>query len=139
MRMLIKHSGISCYSDKMGTHFRNGFTLIELSIVLVIIGLVIGGILVGQDLVKAATYRAQISQIEKYNAAVNSFQVKYGYLPGDLTGSEASAIGFITRSGAAGHGDQNGFIESCSSPRNFLADGIYAIGCETTLFWSDLS
>jgi prepilin-type N-terminal cleavage/methylation domain-containing protein len=44
-----------------------GFTLIELSIVLVIIGLIVGGVLVGQDLVKAAGVRATISQIEKFN------------------------------------------------------------------------
>ena len=41
-----------------------GFTLIEMSIVLVIIGLVVGGVLVGQDLIRAAYERAQISQIE---------------------------------------------------------------------------
>ena len=41
-----------------------GFTLIELSIVLVIIGLIVGGVLVGQDLIRAAQVRATISQIE---------------------------------------------------------------------------
>ncbi len=48
----------------------HGFTLIELSIVLVIIGLIIGGVLVGKDLIKAAEIRATISQINKYNHAV---------------------------------------------------------------------
>jgi prepilin-type N-terminal cleavage/methylation domain-containing protein len=63
---------------------RAGFTLIELSIVLVIIGLVVGGVLVGRDLICAAELRAQISQIEKYNTAVNTFYGKYGGLPGPL-------------------------------------------------------
>lgn len=44
---------------------QSGFTLIELSIVLVIIGLIVGGVLVGRDLIKAAEVRAQVSQIEK--------------------------------------------------------------------------
>ena len=48
---------------------KRGFTLIELSIVLVIIGLIVGGILVGQDLINAAAIRAQIAQVEKYQTA----------------------------------------------------------------------
>jgi hypothetical protein len=44
--------------------------------VLVVIGLIIGGILVGQDLIKAAEVRATISQIEKYQTAANTFYGK---------------------------------------------------------------
>jgi len=55
-------------------HTAAGFTLVELSIVLVIIGLIAGGILVGQDMIEAATVRAQISQIEKYETAANAFR-----------------------------------------------------------------
>ncbi len=63
---------------------KQGFTLIELSIVLVIIGLIVGGVLVGQDLIKAAQIRATIAQIEKFDAAVNTFHGKYNGLPGDV-------------------------------------------------------
>jgi prepilin-type N-terminal cleavage/methylation domain-containing protein len=59
------------------------FTLIEMSIVLVIIGLIVGGVLVGQSLISAAAVRAQISQIERYQTAVNAFRDKYSGLPGD--------------------------------------------------------
>jgi len=59
----------------------SGFTLIELSIVLVIIGLIVGGVLVGRDLISAASVRAQITQIEKYQQAVNAFRDKYGGVP----------------------------------------------------------
>jgi prepilin-type N-terminal cleavage/methylation domain-containing protein len=63
---------------------RHGFTLIELSIVLVIIGLLAGGILVGRDLIHAAVIHAQVSQIEKYTMAANTFKLKYGGWPGDI-------------------------------------------------------
>ena len=57
---------------------KSGFTLIELSILLVIVGLIVGGVLVGRDLIPAAGIRAQISQIEKYQSAVNAFRREYG-------------------------------------------------------------
>jgi prepilin-type N-terminal cleavage/methylation domain-containing protein len=74
-----------------------GFTLIELSIVLVIIGLIVGGVLVGQNLIAAAAVRAQISQIEKYQTAANAFRGKYGYLPGDIPNPYATQFGFQSR------------------------------------------
>ena len=89
---------------------KSGFTLIELSIVLVIIGLIVGGVLVGQDLIRAATVRAQISQIEKFNTAANTFFGKYGYLPGDIKDPEASNFGFAPRGPMPGEGDGNGLI-----------------------------
>lgn len=60
-----------------------GFTLIELSIVLVIIGLIIGGILVGRDMVRAAELRSILTDVDRYNTAVNTFRIKYNCLPGD--------------------------------------------------------
>jgi prepilin-type N-terminal cleavage/methylation domain-containing protein len=110
------------------------FTLIELSIVLVIIGLIVGGVLVGQDLIRAAEVRATISQIEKYNTAVNTFRTKYNSLPGDLNAATATAFGFASRSasGTAGEGDGNGVIEGIGPV------GFYQIG-ETLSFWVDLS
>jgi len=87
---------------------RHGFTLIELSIVLVIIGLLVGGVLVGRDLIKAAEIRATVKQVEQLDAAVNTFNVKYNCLPGDC--ATASNFGFTdwegtTDSAANGNGD----------------------------------
>lgn len=80
----------------------DGFTLIELSIVLVIIGLIVGGVLVGQSLINAAAVRAQVTQIEKFNSVVNTFYGKYGYLPGDLPAGPAAQFGFASRGSYAG-------------------------------------
>ena len=84
-----------------------GFTLIEMSIVLVIIGLIIGGVLVGRDLIKASEIRATVSQYEKYNSAVNTFYGKYGGLPADLVTASAQAYGFpwCTYTTQVGNGD----------------------------------
>src|SRR5471030_1667850 len=100
-----------------------GFTLIELSIVLVIIGLIVGGVLVGQDLIRAAEVRATIAQIEKYNTAVNTFRGKYNALPGDMNASTATAFGFSPRAtaGTAGLGDGNGVIEGLG-PNGYIAN-----------------
>jgi prepilin-type N-terminal cleavage/methylation domain-containing protein len=112
---------------------RFGFTLIELSVVLVIIGLVVGGVLTGQDLIAAARVRAQIGQIEKYNAAANTFRAKYEALPGDLTNTQAAAYGFFARTGGPADGDRNGFVEACQ--RGIIAQ----LKCETNFFWTDLT
>lgn len=114
---------------------KSGFTLIELSIVLVIIGLIIGGVLVGQDLIKAALARAQISQIEKLNTAVRTFQDKYGGLPGDLSLNLATQFGFQVSGcdGTVGNRDGNGMIDGYYSGSYIIEYG------EATLFWSDLS
>jgi len=96
-------------------------------------------VLVGRDLIKAAEIRAQISQIEKINAGVNTFRAKYNGLPGDLL--NAANFGMIARSGAVGHGDGNGKIEPCDTGLDGLGYGGLGLhlGCETALFWTDLS
>lgn len=81
-----------------------GFTLIELAIVLVIIGLIVGGVLVGRDLISAAEVRAQVAQIEKYQAAVNTFRSKYGAIPGDIMDQDATKFG-LSASYYSGNGD----------------------------------
>jgi prepilin-type N-terminal cleavage/methylation domain-containing protein len=65
------------------------FSLVELSIVLVILGLLIGGILSGQALIRAAELRAIPTEVGRFNAAVMSFRDKYFQLPGDMTNASS--------------------------------------------------
>ncbi len=119
--------------------FHNGFTLIELSIVLVIIGLIVGGVLVGQDLIKAAAVRATISQIEKYNTAVNTFRGKFAALPGDMNSATALQFGFAARGQYTGEGDGNGVIQGITADAASSYNGLTASAGETAVFWVDLS
>lgn len=64
---------------------RRAFSLVELSIVLVILGLLVGGVLSGQSLIRAAELRSVSSDYARYVAATQSFRDKYFALPGDMT------------------------------------------------------
>lgn len=63
---------------------KQGFSLVELSIVLVILGLLTGGILAGQSLIRAAELRSVSADINRYISATNTFRDKYMALPGDM-------------------------------------------------------
>jgi len=60
-----------------------GFTLVELSIVLVIIGLLISGILVARSMIETAKIQSFIKQIQQFDAAIVNFKTKYSSMPGD--------------------------------------------------------
>lgn len=80
---------------------KNAFSLVELSIVLVILGLLVGGVLSGQSLIRASELRSVTTDFMRYKAAVNSFRDKYFALPGDM----ANATSFWGSLGGAGNDD----------------------------------
>jgi prepilin-type N-terminal cleavage/methylation domain-containing protein len=61
-----------------------GFTLVELAIVMIIIGLLIAGVLKGQELIGNARVTATVAQIKGIDAATSTFKDTYASLPGDL-------------------------------------------------------
>ena len=70
---------VRCISEK-----RRGFTLIEMSVVLVILGLLVGAIVVGKNLIRTSQVRSTITEYQRYANAIATFKEKYGALPGDL-------------------------------------------------------
>ena len=62
-----------------------GFTLIELSMVILVIGLIVGGTVVGIHLISAAKLRGILTEQEQYATAVAAFKNKYRQLPGDMS------------------------------------------------------
>jgi prepilin-type N-terminal cleavage/methylation domain-containing protein len=89
-----------------------GFTLIEIAIVMVIIGLLLGGVLKGQELITGARVRNLISQQDGIKAAFFGFQDRYRALPGDY----AAASTNIKCSAPCPDGDGNGRIEGAFEP-----------------------
>lgn len=71
-------------SNKRNDLLVGGFSLVELSIVLVILGLLVGGILGGQSLIKAAETRSITVEYQQWQTVVNNFKIKYFTLPGDM-------------------------------------------------------
>jgi prepilin-type N-terminal cleavage/methylation domain-containing protein len=89
-----------------------GFTLVELSIVLVIIGLLIGAVLKGQELIDSARMKSQMTQLQSYKTAASIFRDRYNGIPGDYNGAE-ERFGATTDGGfGIADGDADGLIEA---------------------------
>lgn len=91
---------------------QSGFTLVEIAIVLVIIGLLLGGILKGQELINNAKVRNVADQQNSVKAAIYAFQDRFRALPGDYLAAQATAN--IPNSTNA-NGDGNGQISANES------------------------
>jgi prepilin-type N-terminal cleavage/methylation domain-containing protein len=77
----------------------SGFTLVEIAIVLVIIGLLLGGILKGQEMITQAKIKNVINDFNGITAAMNSYQDRYRALPGDDINAASRWAGAIAGTG----------------------------------------
>ena len=81
---------------------QKGFTLVEIAIVLVIIGLLLGGILKGQEMITQAKIKNVIADFSGISAAYHGYQDRYRSIPGDDPNANRWALGQI--------GDGNGVV-----------------------------
>jgi prepilin-type N-terminal cleavage/methylation domain-containing protein len=100
---------------------QSGFTLIEIAIVLVIIGLLLGGILKGQELINSAKVKNLAQDFRAIPVYIYGYQDKFKALPGD----DKAATTHLT--GATNNGNGNGIIEGKYIPQ--------ALTDETLNFW----
>jgi len=84
-----------------------GFTLVELAVVMIIIGLLIGGVLKGQELITNARVTTTASQLEAMGAAYNGFRDQFNGLPGDLLAAQTRLPNCAA---PCNNGDGNGII-----------------------------
>jgi prepilin-type N-terminal cleavage/methylation domain-containing protein len=94
---------------------QKGFTLIEIAIVLVIIGLLLGGVLKGQELINTARVRALNNSVDGITAAWFSFQDRYRAFPGDYLEARATVNLRDVLVGGDGNG-RVGFNGTADSP-----------------------
>jgi prepilin-type N-terminal cleavage/methylation domain-containing protein len=92
---------------------QSGFTLVELAIVLVIIGLILGMAFKGKDLIDGAKVKSIAAQYNKVQAAFNIYFERYGAYPGD--GCAAVALGPTTTCAGAKNGILNNAPEAAAA------------------------
>jgi prepilin-type N-terminal cleavage/methylation domain-containing protein len=102
-----------------------GFTLLEVAIVLVIAGLLLGGLLAAQELISTARLRNLLQQQDGLKAAYYAFHNRYGAAPGDYARATANIRQISTVNCNGGNGDGDGLIETANN--------------ESTLVWEHLS
>jgi prepilin-type N-terminal cleavage/methylation domain-containing protein len=122
--------------------YQRAFSLVELSIVLVIVGLLTGGILMGQSLIRNSELQSIVSEVQKYKDAAIAFREQYDALPGDMSdatnywGRQINVASCVTNSAAAVatpgacDGDGDGLVEWA---------GAVSTSGEAFQFWRQLS
>ncbi len=113
----------------------SGFTLVELAIVMIIVGLLIGGILKGQELIGNARITATTTQLKSIDSATNTFRDMYKGFPGDLINAPQRL-----RNCAAGTQCGNAPAANLGDMRIQTApDVAMALNTEALAFWAQLN
>lgn len=112
---------------------QSGFTLVEIAIVLVIVGLLLGGVLKGQELIENARVKEAANMSNAVAAAYTAYMDRYGRMPGDdgplatLTGRGGNWTGYN-----GGAGNANGTLDIPAG------ETFYDYNLENRAFWNQL-
>ncbi len=111
-----------------------GFTLVEIAIVLVIIGLLLGGILKGQEMITQAKIKNVVNDFNGITAAVNSYQDRYRALPGDDLNASTR---WVAQGALSGDGNGVFCTGACTAtpPSYNNSVATTAAAPEVNLFW----
>jgi prepilin-type N-terminal cleavage/methylation domain-containing protein len=117
-----------------------GFTLVELAIVLVIIGIILGGVIKGQELITSAKMKKIPGIAQEITAAINGYQDRYRYMPGDDNTAVSRWAGVYTPAAATQANSQiNGANANANSPvATVLACGAAGLNTESCGAWEHM-
>jgi prepilin-type N-terminal cleavage/methylation domain-containing protein len=112
------------------SHFKRGFTLIEIAIVILVAGLILVAILKGESLIQESRVQSTLAIATDLSATGRTFKQRYHYLPGDFLITAASPeipnVAAACVFGGPGAGNGNGVIEANESacvPQHLFASG----------------
>lgn len=110
---------------------QRGFTLVEMAISIVIIGLLVGAVVVGRGMIRDSELQGVISHVTQYTEATDQFKTKYGALPGDMP----NATDFWGTNPNCGMGEAGTDTQTCNGGGDERIDS----GQEYYLFWQHLA
>jgi prepilin-type N-terminal cleavage/methylation domain-containing protein len=121
---------------------QKGFTLVELAIALMIIGLLIGAVLKGKELIQNARVTQTVRQYQSYDTALTAFRTVYGSIPGDIV-NPTTRIPDCAASPCNVSGDGNHMVDNTAEQLNYwmhLAKANLISGIDATkTTWTDIA
>jgi prepilin-type N-terminal cleavage/methylation domain-containing protein len=115
------------------------FTLIEMAIVLVIVGLLVGSILAGRTLIRQSQINSSMADIQQYTKATLAFRDKYAALPGDMANATSYWGATATPSPSACNGVQGTGTQTCDGDGNGQIGTALTANYEQLRFWQHLA
>lgn len=121
-------------------HTQSGFSLVELSIVIVVLGLLIGGVFSSRALIRTYELKTVRTQLDTITSAANSFRTKYKFLPGDMpNATDFWGIAGGTGNDATCRTTASTGAETCNGDGDGEIEYITAGSLESLRFWQHLS
>jgi prepilin-type N-terminal cleavage/methylation domain-containing protein len=103
-------------------HYKKAFSLVEISIVMIILGLLVTGVTAGTSLIKQAKLRTIMNEVQMIERSIKTFYIAYDALAGDFEYAGSfwgAACGGNSPAPAGCNGDGDGVIESFSTGESF--------------------